>query len=114
MTTSHDERPYPLIGEVRVSFLMQPCGADGQPLHGGNHYANAHTLEAARDYAYRVLTNPRPGFCCMRGVRSVDIGGGEYEFTGAAWKPIHGKDRYRHHEVITPADIPADYAPPAR
>jgi len=99
-------RPPARIGDVRVSFLMQPCGADGHPLHGGNHYANADTLEGARDYARRVLSMPRErGFCCMRGVESVDIGGCEYEFTGAGWRPLYGRDRYRHHEIITRADI---------
>jgi hypothetical protein len=113
MTTSRDERPRPRIGDLCVSFTMQPCGPDGHPLHGGNHYANAATLERARDYAYRVLSAPREqGFCCMRAVESVDISGATYEFTGGAWSPRYAKDNYRHHEVITREDVPADWVRP--
>lgn len=113
MTTSRDERPRPRLGDMAVSFTMQPCGPDGHPLHGGNHYANAHTLDAARDYAYRMLSAPAgQGFCCTSGVRSVDITGATYEFTGDAWTPRYSRDNYSHHEIVTPADIPADYERP--
>jgi hypothetical protein len=115
MSTSHEDRPQVQAGDMKVSFLMQPCGANGYPLHGGNHYANANTVEAARDYAYRVLSAPPgQGFCCMRRVESVDISGATYEFTGGAWSPRYAKGNYTHHEIVTRADIPAGYERPAR
>lgn len=115
MTTSRDDdRPPVRIGDMRVSFTMQPCGPDGYSLHGGNHYANADTLEAAHAYAYRVLTTPPgQGFCCMRGVRSVKIIGATYEFTGDAWTPRYSRENFRYHETVTPDDIPPDYTRPA-
>lgn len=106
MTDSTDTQPRVQVGDKRISFTMQPCGADGRPLHGGNHYANAHTLESARDYARRVLTAPRDRlFCCMRGVESVEITGATYEFTGGGWTPRYTPGNYSHHEVVTRADI---------
>jgi hypothetical protein len=104
--TTADAHARVQVGDMRVSFTMQPCGADGAPLHGGNHYANANTLEGARDYARRVLTAPRDRlFCCMRAVESVDIAGATYEFTGGGWTPRYKRGNYSHHEVITRTEI---------
>jgi hypothetical protein len=89
-------------GTRRMSFTMQPCGRNGQPINYGNHYANAHTLEDAHDYARRVLAS---GEVMGYTVRSVSIDGALYEFTGHAWVSLHSD---YHHEVIH-SELPYPY-----
>lgn len=79
------------IGERRMSYTMQPLAANGHAFNGGNDYANADTIEAARDYASRVLASDT--------VHGVDITGELMEFR-AAWRPVTGPDARWEHEVI--------------
>lgn len=89
-------------GEQRMSFTMQPCGRNGQPINGGNHYADAHTIEDARAFAHDILAEHRYlGYV----VRSVSIWGCLYEFRGYAWVPLY---QQYHSEVIHSA-LPYPY-----
>lgn len=107
------DQPQPRYGDRRIGFTMQPCWADGQPAHGGNHYANADTLEDARAYAYRMLTGTLGvAPCCPRRPASVTIDGCTWEFAPGAWRRVHEKGVYSHWEVVTLADITADYQRP--
>jgi hypothetical protein len=91
---------------------MQPCWANGREAHGGNHYANAHTLDDARDYAYRMLTGTLGvAPCCPRPPASVSIDGCTWEFAGG-WRRVSEPGVYHHYEVITREDVPADYVRP--
>lgn len=104
MTTT-ETRSRVMIGDRRMTFTMQPCGRDGQPVNGGNHYANANTLDDAREYARKMLAS---GECMGYVVRSVEINGGLYEFYGPAWRRVTGPDSARHHEVIE-SELPYPY-----
>jgi len=97
------ERPKVQIGDVRRSYTMQPLDAKGALINGGNHYANASTIEDARDYAARVLTGGLMGMT----VYSVSIEGAMYEFTGEFWR-VRRTDPQWTNETIhreTPAPL---------
>lgn len=82
-----------------MSFTMQPCGRDGRAINGGNHYANAHTVEDARKWAQKILAQDEYlGYV----VRSVDITGAMFEFRGHAWERLSGREfrEYNVDEVI--------------
>ena len=76
------------IGDIKMSYLMQPCGLDGRPINGGNHYADADTIDAARDYANRMLGLDDTSIEYRLG--SVEIVGREMRFTGKCWSPVPG------------------------
>lgn len=83
------------IGEIRMGYTMQPCDAAGRWINGGNHYANADTIEHAREFAARVLAGERYlGYV----VSSVEIVGQEWRFTGVSWRAVAG-GRYEHEVV---------------
>lgn len=82
------------FGTIRMLYTMQPCGADGRPINGGNHYANANTIESARDYARDVLARKEYlGYT----IDSVDIWGVTSRLTHAGWTRHPGPTE---HEVI--------------
>jgi len=68
------------IGTIRMGYTIQPCGLNGMSLNGGNHYANADTIEGARECAQRMFAGDR--------VASVTIQGNEFEFRGHAWEKL--------------------------
>lgn len=77
----------PQIGDVRISFTMQPCATNGQAINGGNHYANADTIERAREWANTILAKETHlGYA----VASVRITGEAYRLGVSAWAPIGG------------------------
>ena len=86
-------------GDRKWSFTMQPCGRDGKPINGGNHYADADTLEGARSWARKVLAKPG-GRHLDYPVRSVAISGCVHEFRGDGWFPLVGREGRSHHEVV--------------
>lgn len=95
--------PRAAYGDRRMSFTMQPCGRNGRPINGGNHYANANTLDAAREYAHGILALPHYfGYQ----IESVEINGGMYEFRGTAWASLHGTEGQRHYEVVRRPENP--------
>lgn len=102
-TTSDTDRRRVPYGVQAMSFTIQPCGRDGHPINGGNHYANAATLFGARAIARGLLD--RPDFYLGHRVESVSISGGMYEFAGSAWRPVFGPDMPRHGETIRPEDL---------
>lgn len=89
------------IGDKRVSFTMQPLDTTGRTLNGGNHYANADTLEAAREYAARVIGRHYGGVGSTF-VEGVSISGRLYEMGADAWREVRGPEAraYAHWEVI--------------
>lgn len=72
----------PEIGEVRMSYTMQPLNKDDRPTNHGMSYANSWTLGGARDYArvigIRDWSTGEP-------IVAVEIVGRYEEFTGSAW-----------------------------
>lgn len=99
-------RPRVPYGARAMSFTMQPCGPDGHPINGGNHYANAATLFGARDFARRLLDNPDPDSRYLgHRVDSVSISGGMYQFAGTSWRPDHRPGDPRHGETIRREDL---------
>jgi len=95
------------IGERRMSYRMDPCGPNGRYINGGNHYANASTIEDARTYARNVLTNGLMGYT----LDSVEIVGQLMEFYGPAWRPVTGPEARYMREVIRPQLSPAHCRP---
>lgn len=91
----------PEWGAREMSFWIQPCGADGRPINGGNHYANANTVEAAREVARDILA--RREYFGYR-IDSVEIAGAQVELRGC-WVPVRKRGSARHHEVITRASL---------
>lgn len=82
----------------KMSYEMQPCDRAGRPINGGNHYANADTIEGAREFAANVLR--RDEFLGYR-VWSVEITGRLMEFSGFAWAEVPAQDGgRREHETI--------------
>lgn len=78
------------IGTRRMGFRMEPVDAEGLWLHGGNHYANADTIEQARNSARNIIGR-RIDYClCRSVVVAVEIIGEEQEFMGAAWCRVTG------------------------
>lgn len=100
-TNTRDTRPAVRVGERRMSYEMQPCGRDGRPINGGNHYANAGTIEDAREYAARVVGKPYGGTGPW--VAGVEIIGRMVEFYGPAWRAVTGPGAQWHHEVVKSA-----------
>lgn len=94
---AHEVPTWALYGKQELSYVMQPCDVRGRAINGGNHYANAHTLEGARDFAVSVLSKDTH---CGYPVRSVSIHGRTLVFKGDAWSPIYGKDVPGHYEVV--------------
>jgi hypothetical protein len=80
------------IGAIQMSYLIQPCGLDGTPINGGNHYANASTPEDAREIAERWLT-AREGKHLGYVLGSVSVYGREMRLGYQAWEEIRGGRR---------------------
>lgn len=89
---SMPERKRVEIGDIKMSYEMQPVGLDGRWINGGNHYANADTAEGARDYARRVLTSENGQYYSpyTSTLIGVDVYGQEMEFYGPAWQAVRG------------------------
>ena len=99
------------IGDRRMSFEMQPLGRDMRPLNGGNHYANADTIEGARAYAARVVGKEYNGSPFMW-VAGVSITGQRMEFAGYAWRPLRGnEDGFTWVQETVKAETPAPLLP---
>lgn len=94
---AHEVPTWALYGKQELSYVMQPCDVRGQAINGGSHYANAHTLEGARDFAVGVLSKDTH---CGYPVRSVSIHGRTLVFKGDAWQEVYGKDVPGHYEVV--------------
>jgi hypothetical protein len=106
MTTSKDKDTAPRIGQRRYGYTMQPLDWHGRYINGGNHYANADTIEAARAYAHGAITHGVMGYT----VCGVDIDGTLWEFAGSVgWEPVTGRDaRHSHERVLRdPTHLPA-------
>lgn len=85
------------LGDRVMSYLMQPCGINGNPINGGNHYANDDDLDGARSWAQQILSAPDSrhlGYV----VRSVSISGGLQELGHGGWKEVRGVRG--HYEVV--------------
>lgn len=78
------ERERPQIGDVRWSYLLQPCAADGREVNGGMSYANANSREDAEQTARRMLGRGADH------LGKVTAYGREMEFYGPAWRPVKG------------------------
>lgn len=88
-----------LAGERRYRYHMEPMTEDRRPVHGGNHGASADTVEAAREFARRILDRGFIDYClCRKRVESVHIVGAWWQFTGEAWQRVPGVAAWR--EVI--------------
>lgn len=84
-----EQRERPAVGDVRMSYTMQPCGTDGSWINGGNHYANAWTAEGAREFAVRVLTRAGGEYLGYT-LSAVDVYGREMRLGHAGWTPVKG------------------------
>lgn len=85
------------IGTRRMSYEMQPLGANGMPINGGNHYANADTIERAREWANQIVSK---GEHLGYTIYGVSITGEMMELSWDSWKPVTGLDARFEHEVI--------------
>lgn len=77
------------IGTIRMSYTMQPCADDDgvTPINGGWHYANADTIERAREWARAVVSKGRH---CGWPIESVEIVGREMVLRSDAWAAVPG------------------------
>jgi hypothetical protein len=71
------------IGDVRMSYLIQPCGLDGREINGGMSYCNSDTAEEARKIAEQWMG---PGST----LGSVEVYGREMRLGYQAWQPVLG------------------------
>lgn len=96
------ERQPVQIGDVRWSYWIDPCGSDGQPINGGNNYANADSAEDARAVAEWMLTREN-GVYLGYALDSVAVRGREVWFTGRAWRTVRAgaSEAFR----VTRADV---------
>lgn len=87
--------PVPVnYGDRRISYMMDPINLAGRSINHGWAYANAHTVESAREWANGVVNGTVAGEV----VASVEIYGEEREFLGDAWHLVKGG--YRSHETV--------------
>lgn len=93
------------IGTRQMSYTMQPMNQNGQIINHGMSYANARTVEDARDYAARVMNGAIEGAT----VRAVSISGRLMEFAGHAWVAVRGSEAQWFSETIK-SDAPYDYS----
>lgn len=114
---AYEQNPQPGVERVphgtrRLLLTMQPCGADGRPVNGGNHYANSRTVAAAHRFARDVLERDR---YLNHRVESVEITGGPHELRGS-WVPLTGREYAEQYVylVVTRADLDAEDAELAR
>jgi hypothetical protein len=71
------------IGDIEMSYLIQPCGLDGREANGGMSYANAETAQKAREWAEKLLG---PG----SRLGSVEVYGREERLSYQGWEPVPG------------------------
>lgn len=85
---STPERGRPQIGDVRMSYTMQPVGRDGQWTNGGNDYANADTRQRAREWAEQMLRHESSHLGHL--VIAVEVYGREMRLGHQGWEPVKG------------------------
>lgn len=85
------------LGDRQMMFTMQPLGTNGHAINGGNHYANADTIERAREWAEVIVGKGTHLGYQITGVR---IAGQLMEFYGPAWRPVTGPDRKGSYEIV--------------
>jgi hypothetical protein len=98
------ERERPQIGDVRWSYLIQPCGLDGREINGGMHYSNANSREDAEASARHKIDGDGTYLGYM--LSKVTVYGREMRLGYAAWEPLKG-GRTESFEV-TRADVGAE------
>jgi hypothetical protein len=87
--------PVPVnYGDRRISYMMDPINLAGRSINHGFAYANADTVERAREWANGVVNGSLAGEV----VASVEVYGEEREFLGDAWHLVKGG--YRSHETV--------------
>jgi hypothetical protein len=75
------------IGDIEMSYMIQPIGLDGREINGGMHYANANTAERARAIAERMLKGGTYRGYVLSG---VTVYGQEVRLGYSAWQPVKG------------------------
>jgi hypothetical protein len=94
-TLSGPRVPVPVnYGDRRISYLMDPINLAGQSVNHGWAYANAQTIEDAREWANGVANGTLAGEV----VASVEIRGREMEFLGDGWHEVKGG--FRSNETV--------------
>lgn len=86
------------IGTRAMSYLMNPLGQGDRSINGGNSYANADTVEGAREYAARVIDRVVEGV----EVRAVSIVGRMMVLGCDSWREVDYRDgdaRFTHEIV---------------
>lgn len=78
-----------------MSYTMQPLDRNGRYINGGNHYANADTIQRAREWANKVAGTTHCGWF----VWGVQIVGELMEFRGA-WHVVSGQDGRYESETV--------------
>lgn len=96
------ERERPQIGDVKMSYLIQPVGLDGREVNGGMSYSNANTREDAEGVARRWMSEDSR----FGSLSKVTVYGREMRLGYAAWEPVKG-GRTEYFEV-TRADAGAE------
>ena len=76
---------HPAYGERRDFYRMYPHGADGRPVNNGWSYANADTIDRAREWSRSILAKLTTG---PVGITSVHITGEIVEWTYSGWKRV--------------------------
>lgn len=91
------------IGTRAMSFLMTPLGQGDRAINGGNAYANADTIEKAREYAARVMDRTLEGV----EVRAVSIVGRLMVLSYDAWREARTDEGARFTHEIVRSERPA-------
>lgn len=95
------------IGDRQMSYLMNPLGQGDRAINGGNSYANADTLDAARAYAARVIDRTIEGV----EVRAVSITGRMMVLSYASWREASHSEGARFTHEIVRSQRPATLTP---
>lgn len=86
-----DEHERPQIGDVRMSYLIQPVGLNGREINGGMSYSNANTREDAEKMARRWMSEGGR----LGSLSKVTVYGREMVLSYDAWQPIkEGRTEY--------------------
>ena len=81
----------PQYGERRLQITVQALGDALRPVHGGSHYQNPTTLQAAEDMAASLLKDegkPQSWFGCSHLVNAVSIAWQTLEWDGIRWNQV--------------------------
>ncbi|QYN17556.1 hypothetical protein [Amycolatopsis sp. DSM 110486] len=97
-------------GDTTVSYKMTAYAPNDRVMADGQAWANADTVEGARETANRWLAKGYMG----RPVAYVEISGGEYVFKGSGWAMTHNREHNFFERIERTTPLPFTAADRAR